>query len=498
MCCRSVSVHSIPPNCITGSPNMFNQCCDFLSRLRLAPLRGKSRDTNMPEQGTSWIELFILYELMGGGDGCVYSAAQPRPNLRQALLKFKRTLTHVRLICLRQGDRDLLAPAKVQACRLKCVGVDNFVPCINSCSHIGEEYKTHLLKALVSIRSKAASTNNDIHRVTKGKMSYRGIPLWRSATFVKFHHSNFTFSEHTHTFTSTCEKPQCFKLYCRNCDAPKDVANFTLLNRGKWHPLTCLACAMTCTARFWKCKCRLPWTGCQQHAELGFLCKAPIRAKGTTQSKFLSASGTKRSNPLVPPTYKVKASKCKRGRSPLQKKEATPSAPAGSDFRTRLKRPLVHLNADVFDKSACLRRYFNMSYSTSAPVQNARKCKSATSEVSSSSVRLAVQRIRDAKANPVDQHTASSSSLVFTSTTDNQEESHQSPTNLGQTDATPPAHLGFSPCETRPNGNTNIRGKRKRPEPSIQVSRVKWGKPTPKQLNLHNVRDSNNGSSPFA
>ena len=123
-----------------------------------------------------------------------------------------------------------------------------------------------------------------------------------------------------------------------------------------------------------------------------------------------------------------------------------------------------------------------MSYSTSAPVQNARKCKSATSEVSSSSVRLAVQRIRDAKANPVGQHTASSSSLVFTSTTDNQEESHQSPTNLGQTDVTPPAHLGLSP-----NGNTIFRGKRKRPEPSIQVSRVKWGKPTPKQLNLHNV-----------
>ena len=95
------------------------------------------------------------------------------------------------------------------------------------------------------------------------------------------------------------------------------------------------------------------------------MCKAPTRAKGITQSKFLSASGTKRSNPLVPPTYKVKASKCKRGRSPLQKKEATPSAPAGSDFRTRLKRPLVHLNADVFDKSACLRRYFSMSYSTS-------------------------------------------------------------------------------------------------------------------------------------
>ena len=487
---RTVKVHALPSSCIADNTTRFLQCCDFLSRLRFAPLRGKSGDMNLPEQGTSWIELFILYELMGGGDGCVYSAAQPRPIFRQALITFKRTLTHAGQVCLRQGDRDLLAPAKVQICRLKCVGIDNFVPCINSCIHIGDEYKVLLLKALVSIRSRAASTNTDTYNITKGKISYRGIPPWRSATFKRFHYDHFTLCEPTYTHTTARVKPHSFRLFCRNCDTPKNVANFTLLNRGKWHPLTCQSCAITCTARLWKCECRRPWTGCEQHAEPGFLCQAAVRAKGSTRSKFLLASGTKRSNPHLPPTHKTQTSKCNRDRPPLQKKEATPIATARSGSMAERKRTLPHISADTFSKSACLRKYFTSPRNTHAPAQNARKRKGEASVSSSSSARHAVQRMRDAYANPVDQCITNvhphvcSNPPVFTSTTVANETTQQSPTNLGQTVVTFPIIY---------------RGKRKWKEPSIQVSRVKWGKPIPKPLNLYDAshtQPDNTNTSP--
>ncbi len=57
---RHVKAHPPPLSCISGNTSMFYQCCDFLTRLRFAPLRVKSGYNTMPEQGTSWIELFIL------------------------------------------------------------------------------------------------------------------------------------------------------------------------------------------------------------------------------------------------------------------------------------------------------------------------------------------------------------------------------------------------------------------------------------------------------
>ena len=500
LCSRHVKVNVLPSSCVAGSLSMFHQCCNFLSKLRFAPLRGKSRDMSLPEQGTSWIELFILYELYGGGDGCMYSAAQPRPNLRQALLEFKRILSHIGHVCLRKGDRDFLAPAKVQICRLKPVGVDNFVPCINSCIHIEEEYKTLLLKALVSIRSRAATREVQQtamvcdtplaaqHRVTKGRMSYRGIPPWRSVQFTKFHQGRFTLSDLPPPRTSTSVKPHVFKLLCRSCEAPKNVANFTLLNKGKWHPLVCQTCALRCTARLWKCECKLPWTACQLHAELGFLCQAATRAKGKTQSRFLLATSAKRSDPLVPPTHRDKASKRRRAGPPLQKKETTPNASTGSDSKTGQKRTNTHISADAFSKSACLRKYFTCPTHAKAPVHSARKRKCEASVASNGSARLAVQRMREAAANPVDPHMASSSSLAVTSTIVTTEMSQRSPTNSGQTDATFPTHADPSHCVSGQGGNMYTRGKRKWKVPSIQVSKVKWGKPTPKPLLLFDAR----------
>jgi hypothetical protein len=148
-CSRQVTVHIVPTSCVAGNVSRFRQVCNFMSQLCLAPLRGKSGDMTLPEHGTSWIELFILFELMGGDDGCEYSPAQPRPNFRQALILFRRIMAHAIQVCLRHGDKDLFAPAKVQLCRLKCVGIDKFVPCINACLHIEAVSHTMLLKALV-------------------------------------------------------------------------------------------------------------------------------------------------------------------------------------------------------------------------------------------------------------------------------------------------------------------------------------------------------------
>jgi hypothetical protein len=97
-------------------------------------------------------------------------------------------------------------------------------------------------------------------------------------------------------------KPLSFVLHCSKCDFPKQVANITLLDKGKWHPLVCRGCAVRCTARLWKCECGHPWLGCPKHAAPGLACLAKPRNKRTLPSSFLYPNKAKYSDWNSPPT----------------------------------------------------------------------------------------------------------------------------------------------------------------------------------------------------
>ena len=92
----------------------------FLSHIKLQPVV-------FPQQGVSWIELFCLFELLGGKlQHDLSAAAAARPSLRALLAIFKKSIREVVSTCLSPGDRALFAPSTRPDLRLQTVGFTNF------------------------------------------------------------------------------------------------------------------------------------------------------------------------------------------------------------------------------------------------------------------------------------------------------------------------------------------------------------------------------------
>ena len=115
---------------------------------------GASQNTTIKEakvQGTSWVELLIFFELVGGSFQTAGVFNAPK-SLKSELLLFEKMTRLVADTCLGPGDRNFLRPSKIQVNRLKLTCFSNFVSCINAQIFIPEALRPRMLQCLVSLR----------------------------------------------------------------------------------------------------------------------------------------------------------------------------------------------------------------------------------------------------------------------------------------------------------------------------------------------------------
>ena len=117
----------------------------------------KLRRADVEEQGTSWIELSALFQLLGG-DGSAFrggrknNRSMPKESTKCALAFFKSGCRHVVSVCLPHHEQEFFKPSKLPHHRLRILGFSNFSPCISSLVILEQSFEIPLLRALLSLR----------------------------------------------------------------------------------------------------------------------------------------------------------------------------------------------------------------------------------------------------------------------------------------------------------------------------------------------------------
>ncbi len=272
----------------------------------MAPLASPTLDADnllIPSpgsQGTSWLELFVLFELMGGKlvddnhvDPPSTVKAFAAKTLLVDLLFFKKIFMFIVDTCIGGGERCFFSPSKSQWCRLKTVTYSNFVACINSTIVIPEIFQQRMLQALLCCKqamppSKCMAVNRSALLLPLTRFSGKKPPAWRKYikcdSFIPQEIPPDPLLQGGFFVTSI---PDDFSLTCVFCSATKQVRHITLYKSGKWNTLTCTACATSKSSRQWHCACGTPWIGCAVHSASGFLCLSTTRTAPKRKLNYL-------------------------------------------------------------------------------------------------------------------------------------------------------------------------------------------------------------------
>ena len=288
-------------------------------------------------------------------------------------------------------DALLFRPTKCAAVRLKPVGFSNFSPCINSIVVPSQQDLPKILPALVQLKvhltkAKRSSLLKWNFEVVPGRLSLRGAPAWRKGMQVR---RALPSLEVQNQKPGDCEyEVPCtdgFCLSCPSCGLQKHVARQTLFGHGKWARLKCATCYTTCTARSWRCVCDAAWFSCPFHARIGFACKARVRKLVVRTDRTTSA--TINTNDIPPP-----------------------SVDDGATIFPGAKRPATALQRKTVEASSSSEGMQAIPNAVAAPRGSKRLCNAqalkkeakarAKSAGISSDTRAAIERMRDAKANP--------------------------------------------------------------------------------------------------
>ena len=97
----------------------------------------KFRRTDEHEQGTTWIELFILFQMLGGDVSSTKSGRQNnrgihKENTKCALADLKKVVRHVVSVCLVHAEQEFFKPSKLPIHRLALMKFYNFASCISA------------------------------------------------------------------------------------------------------------------------------------------------------------------------------------------------------------------------------------------------------------------------------------------------------------------------------------------------------------------------------
>jgi hypothetical protein len=303
-----LTLNSLPPACaIHDISDSTTSILTNMTSIHMfwASLRWKVDHQARP---TTWLELFALFRIMGGGprETDPHLPRLPFMPSIKAFIKASKALFKI----VAEGEAlELLRAAKGKAFLLDSYGLEVHLTAVRAEICLDDGLASRLHSMLSSIRLIKQGTH-------KGSLKASAAPLpkkepWADilasapAPIVTMMNNRKTrrldnISMRGERGDYREQRPQSFILVCPTCATPRDCVNvrlFTTIARG----LTCNNCKKSTSSTRWCCSHGASWTSCPIHREAGFRCgshsQAPNKAsfQGNRWTRSLKTSKASRS-----------------------------------------------------------------------------------------------------------------------------------------------------------------------------------------------------------
>ena len=253
------------------------------------------KHTTLGHNGTSWTELFALYQCLGGNAETEPSTTElaTTTSLNKQLATFTRDVKAMAATLMQPHDRMLFNAARNKNKRLENYGITNHIPCINAHICLDNHMNTTLHEALAHItKDLNTKTTKLLHngalQVTNQKLRKGRPPPWPNTgqrleviaeAYAKWKESLATESSATNEEASTTSV-ETLSLQCATCRMPTSIRHKPLTGLT-WKQTACSKCRSTKKASNWLCLCGELWHHCQQHRDLVFA--LPIKPESITK-----------------------------------------------------------------------------------------------------------------------------------------------------------------------------------------------------------------------
>ena len=272
----SLSLHPLPPDMTESHRGLhiFWDCTrwDF------------SSETSRP---TTWIELFALYRLWGGGDQEEDPHAR-KPRFAALIKSFVQQSKHLLRTCGNGGSELLTSAYRGKTCLLEAYGICMHAPAIKAEICLNQESGDKVHNMLLCIRAVKQGPES-------GKLKASAAPLprlepWRalithSSQPIPLILNNRRLREHDNiqgrgeNGSGRDLKPEVVNLICPHCRKQQNCAKNKLFTTVAVS-LSCRNCKTNTTSTQWRCTHGLKWQSCKTHREAGMRCGSH-RTQGT-------------------------------------------------------------------------------------------------------------------------------------------------------------------------------------------------------------------------
>ena len=255
----------------------------FWMRLFIHPLADAEHET-----GTTWLELFTLYSLKGGGES--YDSRDGREHIRLTHAeRFKRFQQRTRKLFRFASEaslpltRPMLKRTSDNLLPLVPYGLLGKFSMLPFKLGLGDEVAIQLHAALCSYSAKVPSTSKVPKRLRSARFKAPRFAPWDHLINREWMDSaaNRYVTKHRHgvqcnnTSSNTSNHlNQAFLLECPRCNAIVDSRQRNLYKNGKCNGLHCRSCSATTTSAKCYCTHGIEWIACHLCRPQGFLCCA--------------------------------------------------------------------------------------------------------------------------------------------------------------------------------------------------------------------------------
>ena len=268
----------------------------FWTTLRLRPC-------GADEPGTSWLELFALWQAAAGEDLRPEPRGmnEPRPRFHKAYVDFRRRSQAL----FQHGDAATQGLCRTSNTRraplLKC-GLLSSIPCISSRVVLLPERAAKLHAMICRFQSGRSSSSRPSHKRKVGKFKAPKFPPWLALCndpplpgLVFLRIQGWQDDQLHRGQGGPCEpRPACFELACPRCSEISDMAKRVLFHPGLSIQLWCGSCMRSASSRLWACSCSCSWMACPVHRPQGFACKTRLSLKRRVSDSFAKGLASQR------------------------------------------------------------------------------------------------------------------------------------------------------------------------------------------------------------
>ena len=242
---------------------------------------------NSESKATSWLELFMFYRLVGGGEHSDKLHVK-KPRLVHMLKQFVKQCKQVLNICGHGAAHIFTQSHHTRAFLLEDFGLRMHIPALRAELCTSPEVGERLHQMLCTIRAVKQGAGKGMLRASAGPLPR--LEPWERITSKAPHPLPRIIQDKSMRRIENISirgekgdgrdlKPLSFKLKCPSCECFKESVGNTLFKTSAV-TLSCQQCGKNTTSTKWLCTHLIPWHKCETHRDLGMRC-GHGQSKGT-------------------------------------------------------------------------------------------------------------------------------------------------------------------------------------------------------------------------